>query len=89
MSDIDNVILFTPRAKPEPEPEIVPIRFRYTNYRGKVEVREVTAVEPFEFKSTRHHPEPQWFMRAWCTRRQDYRDFALRDCDFTAAEGRL
>lgn len=59
------------------------IRVKYTNYRGEVDVRQIIPVGPLKFRATDYHPEPQWIMRAFDIEKQAYREFALRDCDFS------
>jgi predicted DNA-binding transcriptional regulator YafY len=63
-----------------------PIKMRYTNYRGEVSIREITPTDVPQFLPTEYHPEPQWIIRAWDYGKQDYRDFALCDCDFTVSQ---
>lgn len=62
-----------------------PISMTYTNYRGETSVRNVTPIY-IDFGETDWHPEPQWLMRAYDNDKKAFRDFALRDCDFTKTE---
>lgn len=62
------------RTEHHPKP---PLYFRYKNHRGIIENREVTGAYLW-FGATDFHPEPQWMIRAFCTVRQEYRDFAVR-----------
>lgn len=64
-----------------------PIKMLYKNYRGETSIREITPTDVPQFVATEFHPEAQWILRAWDYGKQDYRDFALRDCDFTVAQG--
>ena len=61
------------------------VEFIYTSYKGVRGLRRATPRQ-LVFKSTEHHPEPQWIMVAWCEDRDAIRDFALKDCDFTRTE---
>lgn len=61
------------------------ITMRYTNYRGEQSIRKIIPSDVPQFLATEHHLEPQWIMRAWDIDKGAYRDFALRDCDFTIA----
>lgn len=63
------------------------IIMRYTNYRGEVATRTIIP-GPVSFKATEYHPEPQWIMQAFDLGKSAYRDFALRDCDFTSPVAR-
>lgn len=56
----------------------LPLIFDYTNHRGHLAVRTVTGAYLW-YGSTEHHPEPQWFIRGYCTDRKQYRDFAVLD----------
>lgn len=54
-----------------------PLYFLYRNHEGKVATRRVTSPNVYH-GCTRHHPEPQWLLRAFDLDRQAMRDFALR-----------
>lgn len=61
-----------------------PLRFVYTNYKGETALRTVRGPITMHFKATQHHHEPQWIMNAFCLDRNEWRSFAMRDCDFVA-----
>lgn len=50
----------------------------YTNWRG---IRRLRCIEPrgIQFKSTKHHPEPQWLMVAIDREDGKQKDFAIKD----------
>ncbi len=52
------------------------IRFQYTNHRGESGVRTVVPRHLW-YGRTEHHPELQWFLKAFCVDRQQERDFPL------------
>jgi predicted DNA-binding transcriptional regulator YafY len=52
--------------------------FEYTNHQGETIIRRVFP-QYLWFGKTQWHPEPQWFLRAYDTNKQAYRDFAMRD----------
>lgn len=61
------------------------LTFRYRNWRGEESLRVVTPKRIW-FGTTRWHPEPQWFLKAFDREKDEHRDFALRDCDFVRGE---
>ena len=63
-----------------------PLRFVYTNYKGETALRTVRGPITMHFKATQHHHEPQWIMNAFCLDRNEWRSFALRDCDFVLVD---
>lgn len=54
----------------------------YTNYRGETSTRHIVPIN-ITFGSTEYHPEPQWILSGHDMDKSEYREFALRDCDFT------
>ena len=52
--------------------------FKYKNYRGSTEIREVYPVKVFYGKTKQHDTINQHFMRALCVSRQEERDFPLQ-----------
>ncbi len=54
----------------------------YTNWRGEVATRRIIPLETF-FGATKWHPEYQWLMTALDVDKGAFRDFALRDCNFS------
>lgn len=63
-------------------PDKNPARFHYRNYRGEESVRTVLPARLW-FGTSDYHPEPQWFLSGLDLDKNEYRDFALRDCNFT------
>lgn len=63
--------------------EDVAVEFVYTNWRGETFVRRAAPIT-LTWKATKHHPEPQWILRAFDMDKREPRDFALKDCDFRA-----
>lgn len=61
------------------------LRFGYANYRGERSVRYATP-RRWWFGSTEYHPEPQWIMTALDHDKDQLRDFAVSDCDFSISE---
>lgn len=57
------------------------VKVRYTNYKGDTKVREIVPLS-VSFKSTMHHPEPQWILECWDCDKDAYRSYTLKDCDF-------
>lgn len=56
----------------------VPELIWYTNYKGVYSLRSVIPLAVW-YGSTKHHPNKQWFMRAFDTHKQQNRDFAIAD----------
>lgn len=56
-------------------PEMV---FFYKNYKGKSAYRKVLNPRVW-FGTTIYHPDPQWFLTAYDTEKDDIRDFAIKD----------
>lgn len=54
----------------------------YTNYRGETANRSIIPLS-IRFGSTDWHHEPQWLLKAWDEDRQAWREYALKDFDFT------
>lgn len=54
------------------------LTFSYLNHRGEKSFRNVVP-ENIWFGTSKYHAKEQWFMRAFCKDRQDWRDFALGD----------
>lgn len=67
---------------PAPVP---PIQFTYTNWRGVTSRREVIPTRVW-FGSTEWHPENGWMMTGYDVAKAEWRDFALKDCDFREHE---
>ena len=61
------------------------LRFGYTNWRGEYAVREAIPLG-IEWGSTDWHPQEGWLLKAWDAEKGAMRQFALKDCDFTATE---
>jgi len=57
------------------------VRFSYTNYKGVTSMRTVEPIA-ISFGSTEFHPDRQWLMKGYDLDKQDYRVFALCDCNF-------
>ena len=62
-----------------------PVRFAYTNYRGEPSIRNAVPKRLW-YGATQYHPDDQWIMTAWDIDKQQDRDFALSDCDFSVGE---
>lgn len=54
----------------------------YRNYRGEVSERKIIPNRLW-WGSTEYHPEDQWILSAMDLEKDQSRDFALRDCQFT------
>lgn len=54
------------------------IWINYKNHRGEKSLRNVVPRHIWH-GTTSHHPEPQWFLKAWDLGRSADRDFALAD----------
>lgn len=67
---------------PTAAPTTDPVEFWYTNWRGEKAQRKAI-LRCLWWGSTEYHPEEQWFLKAFDTEKQQERDFALKDCDFT------
>lgn len=63
-------------------------RLTYTNWRGETSVRELHLCGLY-MGSTEWHPERQMLLRAFDWEKDAYRDFAVKDFDFTDALTRL
>ena len=63
----------------------LPISMVYKNYRGEISTRSITPIS-VSFTATEHHPEAQWILHAFDMKKEAYRDFALRDCNFKGAK---
>ena len=59
-----------------------PLHFRYRNWQGSVDVRNVIPLRIY-WGATEHHPEPQWLMEAYDLDKQDARCFAMSGILFT------
>lgn len=57
------------------------VHFIYSNWRGEVSAR-VAVPERIWYGPTEYHQEEQWMMTAFDVDKNQYRDFALSDCDF-------
>ncbi len=60
------------------------IRLDYRNYRGLRTYRVISPVGVW-FGFTEWHPQPQWLLHAYDWGKEDFRDFALSDCNFMGA----
>lgn len=60
------------------------ITMRYTNYRGETAMRTIRPIA-LRHGTTPWHPQPGYLLTAFCTDKHERRDFALKDCDFTAS----
>lgn len=61
------------------------IAIKYTNYKGETKLRHVCPLE-LTFARTVYHPEKQWLLSVYDLDKNAYRDFALKDCDFTSQQ---
>lgn len=61
------------------------LRFGYTNYRGERSVRVATPSRVW-WGATPFHPDQQWIMSAYDHDKNQHRDFALDQCDFSISE---
>ena len=52
--------------------------FTYTNHRGETAVRSVIPTQ-LDYRTSPHHPEPQWLLHGYDLDRKDWRTFALKD----------
>lgn len=57
------------------------VRLTYTNHRGETARRMIRPLR-LRWGSTEHHPVPQWLLDCWDLDRQDFRSYALDDCNF-------
>ena len=61
------------------------VKFSYTNYRGESAIRWAVPIKIW-FGITEYHEEAQWIMTAYDLEKNQKRDFALTDCDFSVGE---
>ena len=54
----------------------VPAEIDYTNWEGKRTFRSILPLSLW-YGTTDHHPNPQWFVRAFAFNRGEVRDFAM------------
>lgn len=59
-----------------------PVSMVYKNHRGEAAARTIIPIS-VSFTATKYHPESQWILHAFDTKKKAYRDFALRDCNFS------
>lgn len=59
-------------------PTIRDVTILYTNHKGIKADRRITPMHIW-YGFTKHHPQPQWLLHAYCHEKQALRDFALRD----------
>lgn len=57
------------------------LRFLYVNWRGEARLRRATPIS-IRHGATEWHPEPGTLMLAFDHDKSDFREFALKDCDF-------
>jgi hypothetical protein len=62
------------------------IKMLYTNYRGETSLRRIGALCEPKVKTSEWHPEPQLILKAFDLDKKQWRDFALRDCNFTVSQ---
>lgn len=65
--------------------EAQPILMIYRNWRGEVAQRRIRPAGLPYWGTTKWHPEPGWLLPAIDAEKGEYRDFAMKDCDFTIA----
>ena len=58
------------------------IHFRYTNWRGETSMRHASPIS-LRFGTSEWHRKPQWLLCAFDHDKNEAREFALSDCDFT------
>lgn len=61
-----------------------PIEVVYSNHRGDVGQRTITPLR-VRWGSTDYHPEPQWLIDCWDHDKNDFRTYAMNQCDFMGA----
>ncbi len=84
-ADYERRVLSALAPASEPADDVrEPITMRYTNWRGETAMRTIRPLR-LRYDATEWHPEPGWLLTAWDTEKDAERDFALSDCDFTAA----
>lgn len=59
-----------------------PITVVYRNYKGETKQRSVVPMG-VRFGTTEWHPEPGWLLQVFDVEKQEGREFALADCNFT------
>lgn len=59
----------------------------YTNWQGVTRIRRVVPMGVV-FRSSQWHPDPQWLLICRDVEKDELREFALKDCDFTVEEDR-
>lgn len=62
------------------------ITLTYRNYRGEVSQRTIFPMSIW-FGTTEWHPEPGWLLSGIDLEKEERRDFALADCQFTNLSG--
>jgi hypothetical protein len=58
-------------------------RVVYTNHRGETAERLITPIS-IRWGASRWHSRPQWLLSVYDHGKAVEREFALKDCDFTA-----
>ena len=53
-------------------------RIVYKNHRGEIGTRCILPRKVW-WGTSEYHEGAQWFLKAWCEDRKDYRDFAMKD----------
>jgi hypothetical protein len=56
---------------------------RYKNWRGEVALRSIIPTGELRWGTTAFHPSEQWLLTVWDLERNDYREYALKDIEFT------
>lgn len=54
------------------------LEFDYVNWKGVKAKRRIKSGKLY-YGSTKYHIEPQWILRAFDTRKLEFRDFAMKD----------
>lgn len=57
------------------------LRFLYVNWKGEAGLRRATPIS-IRHGATEWHPEPGSLLLAYDHDKNDFREFALKDCDF-------
>lgn len=64
------------------------LRFLYVNWKGEARLRRATPVS-LRIGTTEWHPAPGALLLAYDHDKGDFREFALKDCDFLGCAGVL
>ena len=75
-----------PVADRDPDPDLPPLVFTYTNWRGETSQRQVQPIGLFH-GATKWHSDPQWLLQAFDLDKGQERAFTVKDVVFSGGAG--